>query len=129
MEDKNKKFTPNRKGWNTNTTLGCDLKTVLRRDRLMKPGRDYQGVLRRDVDCEEFRYDEHFTFVENSPVSAGKRNPRVYDGVYITITRREDGSLHPNFKEVKQGKDFNAAKYATAVGNELLWAFSSLIDK
>jgi len=127
MEDKNKKA--NRKGCYKNTALGCDLKMILRSDRFMKTGKDYQGVLRRDVECEEFRYDEHFTFVETLPATAGKRNPRVYDGEYITITRRDDGSLHPNFKEIGRCKDFNIAKYAVGVGNELLWALEGLVEK
>ena len=35
-------------GWHTNTDLGCDVKTILRSDRKMKVGKEYQGVLRRD---------------------------------------------------------------------------------
>jgi hypothetical protein len=114
--------------WNTNTVLDCDLKTVLRSDRIMMPGRDYQGVLRRDVECEEFRYDEHFTFVETLPWTK-KRNPRVFCGKYITITRRDDGSLRPNFRPIKNWEDFNAEEYATGVANELLWALEGLIEK
>ena len=53
--------------WNPNTHLGVDLKTLLRSDSKMKAGKDYQGILRRDEICEEFRYDEHFTFVETLP--------------------------------------------------------------
>ena len=30
-----------------------------------------------------------------------KRNPRVFNGEYITVTRRDDGSLRPNFKPIK----------------------------
>jgi hypothetical protein len=124
MEDKNKKA--NRKGCYKNTALGCDLKMILRSDRFMKTGKDYQGVLRRDVECEEFRYDEHFTFVETLPATAGKRNPHVYDGKYITITRRDDGSLRPNFKPIKNWANINAEEYAVGVGNELLWALESV---
>ena len=113
----------------TNTALGCDLKMILRRDRLMKLGKDYQGVLRRDVECEEFRYDEHFTFVETLPATAGKRNPHVYDGKFITITRRDDGTLRPNLKPIKNWANFNIADYAINVGNELLWGLSDLIEK
>lgn len=111
-----------------NTELCVNLKTKLQNDVRMKPGRDYQGVLRRDVECEEFRYDEHFTFVETLPWTK-KRNPRVFCGKYITITRRDDGSLRPNFRPIKNWEDFNAEEYAVGVGNELLWAFESLIEK
>ena len=123
MEDKNKKV--NRKGCYKNTTLCCYLKTVLQNDRVMKAGKDYQGMLRRDVECEEFRYDEHFTFVETLPWTK-KRNPKVFSGKYITITRRDDGSLRPNFKPIKNWTDFNAEVYAVGVANELLWALESV---
>jgi hypothetical protein len=58
-----------------------------------------------------------------------KRNPRVFCGQYITITRRRDGTLHPNFRPMKMGPDFSAERYATAVGNELMWALEGLIEK
>ena len=112
----------------TNTTLCCYLKTVLQNDRMMKAGKDYQGVLRRDVETDEFLFDEHFTFVETLP-QVEKRNPRVYDGKYITITRRDDGTLRPNLKPIKNWANFNAVDYAINVGNELLWGLSDLIEK
>ena len=112
----------------TNTTLCCYLKTVLQNDRMMKAGKDYQGVLRRDVETDEFLFDEHFTFVETLP-QVEKRNPRVFDGDYITITRRDDGLLRPNFKPIKNWANFNAEEYAIAVGNELLWALEGLVEK
>ena len=77
-----------KKVFNHNTHLGVNVKTVLNSDRIMKTGKSYQGVLRRDVEIDEFRYDEHFTFVETLPWSM-KRNPRVYNGRYISVTRQE----------------------------------------
>ena len=70
----------NEQVWNPNTHLGVDLKTLLRSDSKMKSGKDYQGILRRDEICEEFRYDEHFTFVETLPPAPDKRNPQVFRG-------------------------------------------------
>ena len=70
----------NEQVWNPNTHLGVDLKTLLRSDSKMKAGKDYQGILRRDEICEEFRYDEHFTFVETLPPAPDKRNPQVFRG-------------------------------------------------
>ena len=118
----------NRKGCYKNTTLCCYLKTVLQSDRMMKAGKDYQGMLRRDVETDEFLFDEHFTFVETLP-HVEKRNPRVYDGKFITITRRDDGTLRPNLKPIKNWANFNVADYAINVGNELLWGLSDLIEK
>ena len=105
-----------------------NLKTLLRKDQQAKTGKNYVGVLRRDVECEEFRYDEHFTFIEtlHAPI---KRNPRVFSGRFITITRRRDGTLHPNFRPMKMEPGFSAERYATAVGNELMWALEGLVEK
>ena len=119
-------------GWNHNTELSVDLKTILRSDRSMKTGREYQGVLRRDSDADIDDYrcqDAHFTFVETVPVSAGKRNPHVFDGEFITVTRRDDGSLRPNFKPMKIDKDFSVYRYALGVFNELMWSLEDLIEK
>ena len=115
-------------GWHRNTELSVDLKTILRSDRRLQTGKDYHGILRRDVDCEEFRCDEHFTFVETLPWSR-KRNPRLFNGRYISITRQDDGTLRPNFKPMKVDKDFSAARYASGVANELLWALEGLVEE
>ena len=51
------------------------------------------GVLRRDSEAviDEFLCrDAHYTFVETLPQTE-KRNPQVFVGKYITITRRDDG--------------------------------------
>ena len=117
--------------WHSNTDLGCDLKTILRSDVRMKVGKEYQGILRLDSEgiVAEFLYrDPHYTFIETVPPTAGKRNPHLFVGEYITITRRDDGSLRPNFKPMKVEKDFSVAKYASGVANELLWALEGLIE-
>ena len=123
------KKNSNEQVWNPNTHLGVDLKTLLRSDSKMKAGKDYQGILRRDEICEEFRYDEHFTFVETLPPAPDKRNPQVFRGKYITITRRGDGTYRPNFRPVKMGAGFNVERYAAGVANELLWALESLVGE
>ena len=56
-----------------------------------------------------------------------KRNPRVFNGEYITVTRRDDDSLRPNFKPIKTGRGFDVVRYAMAVSNELLWALDGLV--
>jgi hypothetical protein len=116
-------------GWNPNTHLSVDLKTLLCSDSKMKAGKNYQGILRRDEICEEFRYEEHFTFVETVPQKGAKRNPHVFDGRYITVTRRDDGSLRLNFKELKTGADFKVERFALGVYNELCIALEGLIEE
>ena len=131
MEEKNihsKKTNLN--GWNTNTDLGCDIKTILHSDRKMKAGKSYQGVLKLDQEgtIDEFlSRDPHYTFVEALPWSM-KRNPRVFAGKYITITRRDDGSLRPNFKPLKVTKGFSVERYTFNVYLELHKALKGLVE-
>ena len=115
-------------GWHRNTELSVDLKTILSSDRRLKAGKDYHGILRRDVDYDEFRTDEHFTFVETLPWTR-KRNPRLFNGKYISITRQDDGTLRPNFKPMKIDEHFSADSYAFKVYLELLKALLRLVGK
>ena len=118
-------------GWHANTDLGCDMKTLLRSDVRMKVGKDYQGVLRLDSEgvVEEYlSRDPHFTFIETLPWIT-KRNPRVFSGKYITITRRADGSLRLNFRPLKVDRDFSVERYALGVSNELLWALEGQVEE
>jgi hypothetical protein len=118
-------------GWNRSTELCCDLKTILHSDRTMKTGKDYQGVLRRDhdADIDEFRCrDAHYTFVETLPWTM-KRNPRLFNGQYISVTRRDDGTLKPNFKPMKTDEMFNVDNYAFEVYRELRKALTGLVEK
>ena len=120
---------PEPQGWNKNTELCMDVKTYLRSDSRMKDGKDYHGVLRRRVSCEEFRYNEEMTFVETVGQKAEKRNPQVFRGEFITVTRRDDGSYRPNFRPVHTGPGFNVEHYASSVANELLWALEGLVGE
>ena len=120
---------PEQQGWNKNTELCMDVKTYLRSDSRMKAGKNYQGVLRRDVECEEFHYNEHMTFVETVNQQRVKRNPRIFEGKYITVTRWADGSYHPNFRPMPIGDGFNVEHYIAGVANELLWALEGLVGE
>ena len=125
------KTNPNHEGWNRNTELGCDVKTILRSDRKMKTGKDYQGVLKLDQEgtIDEFlSRDPHYTFIEALPWSM-KRNPRVFNGKYISITRQDNGTLRLNFKPLKTGEGFNLEHYALGVYNEICIAIGGLIEK
>jgi len=118
-------------GWNRSTELCVDLKTILRSDPVMKTGKAYQGVLRRDSDAEieDFRcHDAHFTFTEAQPWTT-TRNPRLFNGKYISITRRSDGSLRPNFKPMKIDEHFSVNGYAFKVYLELLKALLGLVEE
>ena len=114
----------------TNLELCIDLKTMLQNDVLMKPGKDYPGILRREIPSDEFDFDDNrYSFTETIRSTAGKRNPHVFDGKYITVTRRDDGSLRLNFKELKMGAGFKVERYALGVYNEICIAIGGLIEK
>lgn len=113
-----------------NTELCVDLKTFLRKDVLMNPGVWYPGLLMRDLPKEEYGFDEyHYTFIEALPSTAGKRNPRVFAGEYITITRRDDGSLRPNLRPMKVDENFSVDAYAMGVMNELRNALKGFVEE
>ena len=123
-------FVMIKKGWNLNTEVCVDLKTMLRDDLRMKAGKGYLGVLRRDVEIDDFLYDEHFTFREERLTPAVcKRNPRVYVGKYITVTRKDDGTYRPNFRPMPTGQGFTVEKYALGVYNELCTALFGLVEE
>jgi hypothetical protein len=132
MEDKNtKKTANNHKGWHNNTDLGCEVKTILHSDKRMRTSKEYQGVLRLDSEAivDEFLCrDPHYTFVETLPWSM-KRNPRLFNGKFISITRQADGSLRPNFKPMRTDKDFSIEHYAFGVYRELHKALKGLIGE
>ena len=82
------------------------------------------------VNCKvQMMRDGNVYITETAASTAGKRNPRVFDGRYITITRRDDGSLRPNFKELSMGPDFNVYNYCIGVYSELLRALQGLVGK
>ena len=53
----------------------------------------------------------------------------IQNGLRESLTiLRDDGSLRPNFKPMRVGKDFSVERYATGVANELLWALEGLVE-
>ena len=57
------------------------------------------------------------------------RNPRLFNGKFISVTRRPDGSLRLNFKPIKIGDDFSLDCFALGVYNELYFALCGLVEK
>ena len=52
-----------------------------------------------------------------------KRNPRVYDGEFITVTRRSNGSYHP------VDKNFSVERYISGVDLELHKGLEGLVEE
>ena len=109
-------------GWHRNTALCVDLKTILRTDFIAKLEKQYQGQLTRDS-------EDRYSFVETLSSTDNKRNPHVFKGQFITVTRRDDGSLRLNFKPIKMGPGFSLERYAIGVSNEILWALEGLVEE
>ena len=120
--------SPEQQEWKKNVELCVDVKTYLQSDQRMKAGKGYQGVLRRDVTCEDYKYNEHLTFIETANQKRVKANPCVFRGDHITITRHDDGTFRPNFRPIHIGPGFCIDHFVTAVGNELLWGLEGLIE-
>ena len=115
----NKHSNPDLQGWHRNTELCVDLKTVLRTDFIAGFGKQYPGQLTRDK-------EDRFSFIETLPPAACRRNPRLFDGKYVTLTRWADGTLHLFFKKMKADADFTVDGYALAVCNEIRQALKGL---
>lgn len=75
------------------------------------------------------RNDGDFDFVQTHSPLPAKRNPRVYEGMRITITRKDDGTYQPNFRPMRMGKEFSFEEYAQEVCEELLEALQGFIGK
>ena len=98
------------------------MKTFLRSDRLTRIGKTYQGLLRMDS-----KY--HYTFVETQGERTQRRNPRIYDGRFVTVTHQTDGSLRPNLRKMLITSGFDIDDYALAVCNELRAALTGLVEE
>ena len=113
-----------------NTELCINLKTKLQTDARMKPGKKYLGVLKLDAgNTEEGYEDRHCTFIETLPSTTGKRNPHVFVGEYITMTRCDDGCPRFNFRPMKAVRDLSPEGYAQAVANEIVQGLNGLVEK
>ena len=120
-------------GWHSDTNLGCDVKTILRSDRRMEAGKEYQGIFRLDAEAvtDEFLCrDAHYTFVEAAlPPSSQRRNVRLFEGRHITCTVRTDGKLRLNFKGLKSESLRNVDSFALEVANEIQSALRGLVGE
>ncbi len=85
----------------------------LRTDPQPRLGKPYHGrlVVRDTGDA---------LFTEDPPAKPQRRNPRIFDGRYVTLTRREgDGHLRLNFKELPFPPGLDDEAYAHGVGQEV----------
>ena len=106
-----------------NWMLCIDLMTQLQHDCYPRQGKGYKGRL-MVVD------DGEVCFVEKCCETDGKRNMRVFEGRYITMTLRlEDGRLRLNFKRICLRRGFDLNGYAIGVMNEICQALEGFVEK
>lgn len=104
-----------------NIMLCIDLRTLLREDALLKIGKAYFGSLVLD---DEFGA----SFVERGCMAPEKRNLRLFNGKFITVTYRfRDGHVRFNFREVNVGEGFDAERFAIGVMCEIVQAWEYLV--
>ena len=107
-------------GLHPNTELCTELKTLTRQPGRMDEGVALPGLLTRDG-------EEHYTFIQTLLPSAGKRNPRVFDGRCITVTIKDDGTPRLNFKPLKETESLDVDTFANTVADELRRSLSNLL--
>lgn len=113
----------------TNNELCVDLKTTLVNEVLMKPGKNYPGIMKCEFVNEGCGFDiRRYFFVETLPSTAGKRNPRIFNGEHITATRRDNGSVRLNFKPVRIDEGFIVEAFAFEVANEIVNSLKGLVE-
>ena len=102
-----------------NTNLCVDLKTVMQNDTLLVEGQCYTGVLTRDS-------KDHFLFEEAVRKGRAPRNPKLFDGKFISMVRMQNGRYQCHLKTFYPSKDLDRKELAFKVYSELLNAFSIL---
>ena len=103
--------------------LCIDLKAYLQTDDLVEENKPYHGILMLDDDYNA-------RFVERPGRATARRNLRIFDGRYITMTYRpRDGHVRLNFKNLRPLDLMNIERLAEGVKNEIRMAARCCADK
>lgn len=98
-----------------NTELGIDLKLITRKPGRLGIGEYLDGAITHDG-------EDHFTFVQNDSEKKKKvvqRNPHVYEGTYINVNRKKDGTLYPTFNRPQFSERFTFQDFCQGAADEL----------
>ena len=108
------------KGFYPNTELGIDLKLLTRKPGRLGIGEYLDGAITHDG-------EDHFTFVQNDSEKKKdkvvQRNPHVYEGTYINVNRKKDGTLYPTFNRPQFTEKFTFQDFCLQAAKEL-WVIS-----
>lgn len=100
-----------------NTEPCVDLKLLTREPGRIPLGNYLDGVITRDA-------EDHFLFIENATDKkrndVQQRNPHVYEGVYININRKPDGTLYPTFNRPQFNEQFTSLEFCRRAAEELI---------
>lgn len=114
------------KGFYPNTELGIDLKLMTRKPGRLAIGEYQDGTITRDG-------EEHFSFIQDDSckkkVKVIQRNPHVYEGTFININRKPDGTLYPTFNRPRYTKKFTFQDFCWEAANELRMVVSEMAKK
>lgn len=103
--------------------LCIDLQAYLQTDDLVDENKPYYGTLTLDDNYNA-------QFVERPGGATTRRNLRIFDGRYITLTYRpKDGHIRFNFKELQPVYLLNSDMFAEGVRNEIRMAVKCCVDK
>lgn len=100
-----------------NTEPCVDLKLLTREPGRIPLGNYLDGVITRDA-------EDHFLFIENATDKkrndVQKRNPHVYEGVYININRKPDATLYPTFNRPQFNEQLTFVEFCRRAAKELV---------
>ena len=101
----------------SNTEPCVDIKLLTREPGRIPIGNYLDGAITRDA-------DDHFLFIENATDKkrndVQQRNPHVYEGIYININRKPDGTLYPTFNRPQFNKQLSFLKFCRRAAEELI---------
>ena len=99
-----------------NTELGIDLKLMTRKPGRLAVGEYLDGAITRDG-------EDHFSFIQDDSckkkVKVIQRNPHVYEGTYINVNRKNDGTLYPTFNRPQFTEKFTFQDFCLLAAKEL----------
>lgn len=99
-----------------NTNLCVDLKTYMQNEVLLVVGQSYNGILTRDA-------EDHFIFEEAIRKGRAPRNPKLFDGDYISLVRMQNGKYQCHLKTFDPCGSGDAKELAFKVYSEMINAF------
>lgn len=80
-------------------------------------GKLHKGIISTQEDGE-------YLFEETAPDTVHPRNPKLYDGKYVTLVRMRNGRYQPHLKTLVVDEGFEAHDFAHQVYTELVNALT-----